>query len=280
MVILDHLGLDPMQIMSNTSWWAPRWNVAKMVVMLESRSQQPDWYWLYLVFSYHLIREGQKVDLPLLPQISSLETDFAQRPESKSGWTCLQHASCSMLGTVAPSSETKEKSKISLQSKEPKERLAFSSPTQIASWMRTPKAENSTHWCWAKHMARQEFPGMSFHKTSGPFSKRKATLQHGWENVQSRHHQEKHQISTTSFHAGHPKSTCPTSTIPRPYRPGPPQRNAGWRRAPRCWRPPSGNLLQRCARAPGLGAMRGLEGPKMDGATLTLHIYIYIYISL
>ena len=52
-------------------------------------------------------------------------------------------------------------------------------------------------------MARQEFPGMSFHKTSGPFSKRKATLQHGWENVQSRHHQEK----TSNIHHIIPRRT-------------------------------------------------------------------------
>lgn len=149
--------LNPTQIMSNTGWWTSRLNVAKMVMMLACRVSHLihigfTWSWvIFIPISYHLICEGQKVDLLILPH--TFLNFFTHSSETFWDWFCstmsvglnlnlVEHV-CSMhpalFGTVAPSSETTEKNKSSLQSKEPTECLAFSSPTKIASsWMRTP----------------------------------------------------------------------------------------------------------------------------------------------
>lgn len=149
--------LNHTQIMSNTGWWTSRLNVAKMVMMLACRVSHLirigfTWSWvIFILISYHLIWRSKSGPAYLASHISEFLHWFfwdvlklilfnhVCRPESKSGWTCLQHASCSMFGTVAPSSETTEKNKSSLQPKELTECLAFSSPTKIASSsMRTP----------------------------------------------------------------------------------------------------------------------------------------------
>ena len=84
--------LNPTQIMSNTSWWSSRLNVAKMVMMLACRVSHLicigfTWPWvIFILISYHLISEGQKVDLLILPH--TFLDFFTHSSETFWDWFC------------------------------------------------------------------------------------------------------------------------------------------------------------------------------------------------
>lgn len=112
-------------------------------------------------------------------------------------------------------------------------------------------------YLWESHLAIWHV----FPQNIGPILEKMCPLQHG-----EKQNHEKWTSPKETSHIQHiipcwtstPNTSPPALVFPLPWRSAwrPPRRNAGWRRVPRCWRPPSGNLRQRCAPAPGLKTAR------------------------